>query len=90
MPKAYDVFLQKPSDVLSENVEIIGMFFSSNQRILKSESARNFRKTPIYEISNQKEPIFFSGKSALVLRMLHVLLVPRMPAVRRKTEGSSA
>jgi len=43
---------QKPSGVLPENVEIIGMFFSSNQRILKSESARNFRKTPIYEISN--------------------------------------
>ena len=27
MPKAYDVFLQKPSGVFSENVEIIGMFF---------------------------------------------------------------
>ena len=39
MLKAYDVFLQKPSGVLPENVEIIGMFFSSNQRILKSESA---------------------------------------------------
>jgi len=39
MPKAYDVFLQKPSGVLPENVEIIGMFFSSNQRILKSENA---------------------------------------------------
>jgi len=39
MPKAYDVFLQKPSGVLPENVETIGMFFSSNQRILKSESA---------------------------------------------------
>ena len=25
MPKAYDVFLQKPSGVLPENVEIIGM-----------------------------------------------------------------
>ena len=37
---------------------------------------------PIYEISNQKEPIFFSGKSALVLHMLHMLLVPRMPTVQ--------
>ena len=35
MLKAYDVFLQKPSGVLPENVEIIGIFFSSNQRILK-------------------------------------------------------
>ena len=40
-------------------------FFSSNQRILKSESARNFRKTPIYEISNQKEPIFFQENRLL-------------------------
>ena len=35
MPKTYDAFLQRPSGVLPENVEIIGMFFSSNQRILK-------------------------------------------------------
>ena len=27
MPKAYDVFLQNPSGVLPENVEIIGMVF---------------------------------------------------------------
>ena len=27
MPKAYDVFLQRPSGVLPENVEIIGMVF---------------------------------------------------------------
>ena len=39
--------------------------FSSNQRILKSESARNFRKMPIYEISNQKEPIFFQENRLL-------------------------
>ena len=36
-----------------------------NQRILKSESARNFRKTPICEISNQKEPIFFQENRLL-------------------------
>ena len=41
------------------------MFFSSNQRILKSGSARNFRKTPSYEISNQKEPIFFQENRLL-------------------------
>ena len=40
-------------------------FFSSNQRILKSESARNFRKMPICEISNQKEPIFFQENRLL-------------------------
>ena len=27
MPKAYDVFLQRPSGVLPENVEIVGMVF---------------------------------------------------------------
>ena len=27
MPKAYDVFFQRPSGVLPENVEIVGMVF---------------------------------------------------------------
>ena len=39
--------------------------FSSNQRILKLDSASNFRKTPICEISIQKEPVFFQENRLL-------------------------
>ena len=44
MPKAYDVFLQKPSGVLPENVEIIGMFFFIESTYFEIISCLKFQK----------------------------------------------
>ena len=65
MPKAYDVFFKNHQVSFRRMSRSSACFFSSNQRILKSESARNFRKMPICEISNQKEPIFFQENRLL-------------------------
>ena len=44
MPKAYDVFLQKPSGVLPENVEIIGMFFFIESTYFEIRKRMKFQK----------------------------------------------
>ena len=44
VPKAYDVFLQKPSGVLSENVEIIGIFFFIESTYFEIISCLKFQK----------------------------------------------
>ena len=44
MPKAYDVFLQKPSGVLPENVEIIGMFFFIESTCFEIRERMKFQK----------------------------------------------
>ena len=44
MPKAYDVFLQKPSGVLPENVEIIGMFFFVESTYFEIREHMKFQK----------------------------------------------
>ena len=44
VPKAYDVFLQKPSGVLPENVEIIGMFFFIESTYFEIRERMKFQK----------------------------------------------